>query len=447
MRSRAARRFAVFNLFVAFAFTVMADPVSSVAYAIEAALRALDGDLASLVPTMGLVVGIIALVAATYHGVIARFPSGGGDAKSLAQAFGEGWAFLPLGALLVDFTLTIVVSCAAGASAVIAYAPGLADWRLALAVALSWAVGAAVLLGHRARIVFATATLAFVGITLVVMAMGAGKMTGQGAAAPLVSDISILPMLLAAPLGMALATGVEAPSNAVAQLGQLDDDARRRFGQLTIWVMLLIVATLTLGLAALAVRFETGAPGEHSTLLADIARRATGGGALFAAFQAASAFLLLAAAASSFLAGSGLLKALALHGRDGDGLLPERLGRINSGFVPPWGVGLLVVTSTVLLTLSGGRDQEIVQFYAVAVFVSFLAVLVAMATLSRREGRYGAFAVSAVGTVAVLGVLVVNLRRGDPLVSLAASAAVSLYLWRMWVARGRPGGVAGLTSS
>ena len=32
-------------LFFAFAFAVMADPVSSVAYAIEAALRALDGHL------------------------------------------------------------------------------------------------------------------------------------------------------------------------------------------------------------------------------------------------------------------------------------------------------------------------------------------------------------------------------------------------------------------
>jgi len=47
-------------------------------------------------------------------------------------------------------------------------------------------------------------------------------------------DVALLPMLLAMPLGMALATGVEAPSNAVAQLGQLGKSARRRFGQLTL---------------------------------------------------------------------------------------------------------------------------------------------------------------------------------------------------------------------
>ena len=47
-------------LLVAFAFAVMADPVSSVAYAIEAALRALHGNLGLLLPAMGLVMAIIA---------------------------------------------------------------------------------------------------------------------------------------------------------------------------------------------------------------------------------------------------------------------------------------------------------------------------------------------------------------------------------------------------
>lgn len=55
---------------LAFSFAVTADPVSSVAYAIEAALRALNGDLALLVPTMLLVVAIIALVITPYWGVV-----------------------------------------------------------------------------------------------------------------------------------------------------------------------------------------------------------------------------------------------------------------------------------------------------------------------------------------------------------------------------------------
>ena len=121
-------------LFIAFAFAVMADPVSSVAYAIEAALRALDGRLDLLLPTMALVVGIIALVIVNYWFLVARFPRGGGDAAAAGQAFGDAWGFPPMGALIVDFALTIAISVSAASSAIISYVPGLSDWRLPLAL-------------------------------------------------------------------------------------------------------------------------------------------------------------------------------------------------------------------------------------------------------------------------------------------------------------------------
>ena len=106
------------------------------------------------------------------------------------------------------------------------------------------------------------------------------------------------PAVLAIALGMALATGVEAPSNAVAQLPQLDDRARRRVGRLTLWLMVGIVGGLTIAFAALAVGLGSELSPADSTLIAEVARDATGGGFLFAAFQASSALLLLSAAAS-----------------------------------------------------------------------------------------------------------------------------------------------------
>ena len=435
------RRSTAITVFVAFAFTVMADPVSSVAYAVEAALRALDGDLRLLVPTMGLVIATIVLVSVSYHDLIRRFPAGGGSAEGLAAAFGEGWAFLPAGALIVDFTLTIAVSCAAAASALIAYAPELAGGRTAIAAGLAGLVACGSVLGHRGRIVFATATLAFLAVAAALVLRGAAAGPAQGHAGLLGGgDASLAVALLAMPLGMALATGVEAPSNAIAQLNRLDDDARRRFGQLTLWLMVAIVGALTLAVAVLAVVLGVGLPARDSTLLADVAREVAGGDAMFAAFQALSALLLLAAAASSYLAGAGLLEALALHG--GGGLLPRRFALLNSFDAPPWGVGALAAAAGVLIVASGGRDQEIVQFYAVAVFAGFLGATLACARLSWRDGRHAMFAVNAAGVLVILFVLALNLRRLDPLVSLGASAAVSLYLWRTWVRRGRPGGVA-----
>jgi hypothetical protein len=440
------------HLFVAFAFTVMADPVSSVAYAIEAALRALDGDPASLVAAMGVVVGIIVVISLTYHQLIGRFPEGGGGPEGVAAAFGEGWTFLPLGALLVDFTLTVAVSCSAGAASAIAYLPSLAGARLPIALALAAVVAVGVLIGHRGRVGFALATQAFLLTAAVVIVAGvfaepvsaSGRVIAAGESRPpLLADASFAALLLAFPLGMALATGVEAPSNAIAQLPQLGDRGRRLFGRTTLWLMVAIVGGLTLCFAILAVRLGIDLPDGDSTLLAEVARQAVGDGLVFGAFQGFSALLLLAAAASSYLAGSGVLKALSGVGLDGAaGLLPERLHRENRFLVAHWGVLVVFAVAVAMIVAARGREQDLVQFYAVSVFASFLAATLACARLSLREARRTVAATNLVGAALVALVLALNLTRLDSAIALLASLAIALYLWRTWVARGRPGGVA-----
>lgn len=434
-----------FNLFVAFAFTVMADPVSSVAYAIEAALGSLDGDLSELFPAMALVVAIIAIVACTYHQLVARFPRGGGGPRSVAESFGESWALVPLAALRVDFTLTVAVSAAAGASAIIAYEPSLAGSRTVIAIGLAVLVAAGISFGHRGRVVFATATLLFLLIALLVLLDGAVDPRGGGQDPPAFLGGGVLAIVAAVPLGMALATGIESPSDAIAHL-DVSDRVRRLFGQLTIWLLVGIVAGLTLGLASLAVWLDIGLPPTDSTLLAEIGREATGGGAAFATFQVLSALLLLAAAASAYAAASGLLKALAEHRDGGCGLIPSRFALVNSAFVPYWGVAAVLIAAAALVALAGGRDQEIVDYYAVAVFVSFLGATAGCALLNRRDGRTGAMAVNLAGLVLVALVLALNLIRLPGLIAIAATGLIALWLQRRWVARGRPTGIAAVTA-
>jgi hypothetical protein len=430
-------------LLVAFAFAVMADPVSSVAYAIEAALRALDGDLALLMATMSLVIAIVALVIVNYHQLVGRFPEGGGAAAAAGKAFGEAWAFVPLGALVVDFVLTIAISVAAGSAAIIAYFPGLDGWRVPLTVVLLLGVAGITWFGHLGRAVFALMTLAFIGVATLVLLRGFGidPATGPipGSATTGLADVGVL---LAFPVAMALATGIEAPSSAIAQLGMLDDPGRRRFGRVTLWLTLAIVGWLTLGLTALAVRLHVGIPAEDSTLVADIARQT--GDTLFAAFQLTSSALLLAAASSSFQAGPGLLKALARGSGGGRsvGILPAWMGRTNRHHTPYWGVVAYLVVSASVVVAAGGQEQSLVLFYAVAVFVSFLAGLLAMAKFSRREGRKGSLALNAFGALVVAFTLVVNLGRGYPIVSLAASMLVAGAFYRLWIRAGRPRGIS-----
>ncbi|MBK9739360.1 MAG: amino acid permease [Actinobacteria bacterium] len=424
----------------------MADPVSSVAYAIEAALRALGGDLALLLPTMALVVAVVALVITNYHQLVARFPEGGGAAAAAGAAFGEGWAFIPIGALIVDFVLTIAISVSAAASAVIAYVPGLAPWRVPLAVLVVTAVAALTWFGHLGRAVFAVMTIGFVLVGAMVLTGGltAAPVDTVAAATPPGGHVAFVAILLAFPVAMALATGVEAPSSAIAQLGQLDDAGRRRFGRVTLWLTLGIVGTLTLGLTAIAVRLGIGIPAPESTQIANIAQ-ASVGPRLYAVFQLLTALLLLAAASSSFQAGPGLLKALARRTHlDGNetGILHPRMGVANQHHTPYWAVALFLLVSIAVVVAAGAQDQELVLFYAVSVFMSFLVGLIAMAKFDHTEHRRVSMAVSVLGAVVIGFTLIVNLLRGYPIVSLGAACGIAGILYWLWVRAGRPRGIA-----
>ena len=434
-------------LLLAFSFAVMADPVSSVAYAIEAALRALHGHLHLLIFTMGLVLAIIFLVRLNYTQLIRRFPQGGGAVAATAAAFGEGWAFAPLGALIVDFVLTISISTAAAASALIAYFPELDAYRTPIAVTLTCLVAGLTWFGHGGRTVFAAMTAAFITVAFVVLAAGfvAPHLPVSTASVPTTGPASLLTVLLAFPVAMALATGVEAPSSAIAQLGQLDDAGRDRFGRLTLWLTFIFEGSLTLLIAVLAVRLRVGVPAKDSTMIADVAAASVGRGGLFALFQLTSSLLLLAAAASSFQAGPGLLKALAIRAaQNGDsaGILPSWLGRVNDHHTPYWSAIVYLVASSAVIVAAGGRDQELVLFYAVAVFVAFLSGLCAMAKFSLVRGSRPSYVVNLFGAGVVIFTIAVNLRRGYPVISLLAAGAIAAGLYVLWARSGRPAGIS-----
>ncbi len=84
--------------------------------------------------------------------------------------------------------------------------------------------------------------------------------------------------------------------------------------------------------------------------------------------------------------------------------------------------------------------------YAVAVFVSFLAGLLAMARFSHRQRAWPLVVTNVVGAVAVAFTLVVNLRRGYPLLSLAGTALIAGFLYWRWIRLGRPAGLSEVES-
>jgi hypothetical protein len=431
-------------LLVGFAFAVMADPVSSVAYTIEASLRSLHGHLALLLASQLIVLGIIAVIDVNYWQLVGRFPLGGGSAEAAARAFGTGWVFLPIGALIVDFVLTITISIAAAGSAVIAYVPGLAPARIVLGLGLVLAVAGLTWFGHGGRLTFAFMTVLFILSAVVVLVLGFVHPATVHGQAPITGPEGSpwVAVVFAFPVAMALATGTEAPATAMAQLGQLGPADRRRFARTTIMLTLVIVAGLTICLTLLAQNLHVGIPKADSTQIADVAHAASGGGGVYLVFQAASALLLLAAASSSFQAGPGLLKALSRHPQSaGVGILPRSLGEANRHHTPYWSVVVYLAISAGVLGAAAGREQELVLFYAVAVFVSFFAGLAAMARFSLRDGKRGLAALNAFGALTVVFTLAINLGRGYPLLALAATVLIAAGLYVLWRRAGRPRGV------
>jgi len=211
----------------------------------------------------------------------------------------------------------------------------------------------------------------------------------------------------------------------------------------TLWLTLAIVGAITLGLTLEAAHLQVGIPPEDSTQIAELARLAAPG-PIFAAFQLVTALLLLSAASSSFQAGPGLLKALARHtNRQGDtiGILPPVLGHTNNHHTPYWGVALFIALACAVTAAAGGNDQELVLFYAVSVFLSFLAGLLSMALFSHHDRRRGYLVMNFAGAAVVTFTLVANLSRGLPIISLAAALIVAAVLYVAWVSAGRPRGI------
>src|SRR5690349_12847151 len=105
------------------------DPLSSVAYATEEILRVLTvGGVAvlSLVTPIGAVIAtMLAIVVFSYRQTIHAYPSGGGAYIVSKDNLGINAALIAAAALLIDYTLTVAVSIAAGVAAVTSAFPSL----------------------------------------------------------------------------------------------------------------------------------------------------------------------------------------------------------------------------------------------------------------------------------------------------------------------------------
>ena len=106
------------------------DALSSVAYATEEVLRVLMiGGLAAMTLVARrsalLIAALLAVVAFSYRQTIKAYPRGGGDYMVAKENLSETAGLSAAAALLIDYTLTVAVSVAAGVAAITSAFPDL----------------------------------------------------------------------------------------------------------------------------------------------------------------------------------------------------------------------------------------------------------------------------------------------------------------------------------
>ena len=203
------------------------DALSSVAYATEEILRVVmvGGAAAlSLATPVAVVISLLLLIVAfSYRQTIFAYPSGGGAYLVAKDNLGDTPALVAAAALLIDYTLTVAVSIAAGVAALTSAFPSLHVSRVELSLIFMVVLAVGNLRGIReSGRIFSVPTYFFIGGILVLLGVGAWRaFTGSlvpvpdHAAALPVHELGLFVILTAFANGCTAMTGVEAVSNGV----------------------------------------------------------------------------------------------------------------------------------------------------------------------------------------------------------------------------------------
>ncbi len=361
------------------------DALSSVAYGPQAImvvlLAAPLAPVSLLLPITLSIVGLLAILVASYSQVIDAYPQGGG-AYTVARAnLGTRLSLLAGASLVVDYVLTVAVSIAAGVAALTSAFPSLYPLTVPLCLAI---LGLIVVLnlrgvGESAR-AFLLPTYVFIGGLLAAIAIGlvrshpAVPIPHQAVPATL-EGVGVLVILKAFSSGCSALTGVEAIANGVP-LFREPRQVRARRTELFLGI---ILGLMLLGLAILATRYHA-VPGPTDTLLSVLTRGAVGSGWPYYVISF-SVMAVLGLAANTSYGGLPLLMSVLAR----DDFLPHIFAIRGDRLVYQYGIWVLSGLSAVLLVASDGNTMNLIPLFAVGVFTGFTLSQTGMVVHWRRE--------------------------------------------------------------
>ena len=354
------------------------DAISSVAYATEAILVTLivagSGNLWMTLPISFAIVTLLAIVAISYRQTIPAYPNGGGSYIVAKDNLGTMAGLVAAASLLIDYVLTVSVSIAAGVQNLASLFTELAPYVVIIDVALVAIVTIVNLRGVReSGSIFAIPTYIFIGSALVLIAVGSFKsfflqhngIIGHFEPVPGIEPLTIFLILKSFAAGCSAMTGVEAISNGVPAFKK--PETRNATATLT-W-MAVILGTLFIGITLLATSFgiEANAAG-NPTVIAQIAKQVFTGplAFMFPVFQLATLLILTLAANTSY---SDFPRLASLLARDN--FLPHQFAFRGDRLAFSIGIIFLAVLASILLVVFRGDTTQLINLYAVGVFMSF----------------------------------------------------------------------------
>jgi amino acid transporter len=364
------------------------DALSSVAYATEEILRVLmiGGAAAlSLSTPVSLVIALLLLtVAFSYRQTIFAYPTGGGAYLVAKDNLGDTPALVAAAALLIDYTLTVAVSIAAGVAALTSAFPSLHVNRVELSLGFMAVLALGNLRGIReSGRIFSVPTYFFIGGMVVLLAVGAWRwITGaivpldEAAASALpVGSLGTFAILTAFANGCTAMTGVEAVSNGVPAFRKPES----RNAAATLVIMALLAVTMFVGITLLAHAYVI-VPNDTETVVSQIARAVFGGrGWPYYTIQAGTMLILVLAANTAY---ADFPRLASIVSRDR--YLPRQF--MNQGDRLAFSNGIVVLSTCagLLLVIFGGDTHALIPLYMIGVFVSFTLSQVGMVVHWRR---------------------------------------------------------------
>lgn len=372
------------------------DALSSVAYATQEILRVLAvGGLALLYLTPWVALGVVvllAVVAVSYQQVVHAYPDGGGSYEVASRNLGPLAGLIVAGALMVDYTLTVAVSVAAGIDNVISAAPSLNPHRVPIALATTAVLASVNLRGVKeSGKAFAIPTYAFiVGIIGTIVVGGVRYAAGDAPVAESAhygvaahsSGLAGLALLFVAlrafSSGCTALTGIEAVSNGVPAFRRPSS----RNASITLGLIGLIAIVMFSGITLLAIVAHVhytddtcdliGYVGDcantpQRTVIAQLAAAVFGSGSIpFYFIQGATALILVLAANTAFN-GFPQLGALLAKRR----YLPRQLHTRGDRLAFSNGIIALALAAAGLLFAYKASVDALIHLYVLGVFTAF----------------------------------------------------------------------------